>query len=82
MALSGYPEGFRAKVILGGLTGYLKTLKKSVLNGSPIHSLWHEISESKKKKHPQNSLKANSKSSGRLCLFLLLQSTKMEDGDE
>ena len=28
MALSGYPEGFRAKVILGGLTGYLKTLKK------------------------------------------------------
>ena len=50
MALSEYPEGFRSNVILGGLTGYLKTLKKSVFNGTPFHSSRQDISQSKRNK--------------------------------
>ena len=50
MARSGYPEGFRAKVLTGGLTGHLKTLHKAALEGKPFHRSRDMISVAKKSK--------------------------------
>ena len=50
MAQSGYPEGFRAKGLTGGLIGHLKTLSKAALEGTPFHRSRDMISLAKKNK--------------------------------
>ena len=50
MAQSGYPEGFRAKVLTEELTEHLKTLSKAALEGTPFHSPREMITIAKKRK--------------------------------
>ena len=37
MQLSGYTEGFRVKVINGGLRNYMKCLERTVTTSTPLH---------------------------------------------
>ena len=50
MKLSGYDSSFRAKVLQGGIVGYLKAVNRCLKEGVQFHRSKQDIRRSKKKK--------------------------------